>query len=38
MKLREQMPALEGATEVLNSAVKREELIGKSQHLFTFGL
>ncbi|MDM5156433.1 TlpA disulfide reductase family protein [Bacillus sp. DX1.1] len=36
MKLREQMPALEGATEVLNSAVKREELIGEKPTLIHF--
>ncbi|MDM5189945.1 TlpA disulfide reductase family protein [Bacillus sp. DX4.1] len=36
MKLREQMPALEGATEVLNGTVKREELIGEKPTLIHF--
>ncbi|EEM15471.1 MULTISPECIES: TlpA disulfide reductase family protein [Bacillus] len=36
MKLREQMPSLEGATEILNDAVTREDLIGDKPTLIHF--
>ncbi|MFD0767977.1 TlpA disulfide reductase family protein [Bacillus sp. CGMCC 1.60114] len=36
MKLREQMPSLEGATQVLNDTITREELIGDKPTLIHF--
>ncbi|MDZ5607510.1 TlpA disulfide reductase family protein [Bacillus pseudomycoides] len=36
MKLREQMPSLEGATEILNDAVTSEDLIGNKPTLIHF--
>ncbi|MGG0238473.1 TlpA disulfide reductase family protein [Bacillus rhizoplanae] len=36
MKLREQMPSLEGATQMLNDTITREELIGDKPTLIHF--
>ncbi|MGG2064434.1 MULTISPECIES: TlpA disulfide reductase family protein [unclassified Bacillus (in: firmicutes)] len=36
MKLREQMPSLEGATQILNDTITREELIGDKPTLIHF--
>lgn len=36
MKLREQMPLLEGATQILNDTITREELIGDKPTLIHF--
>lgn len=36
MKLREQMPTLDGATEILNDTVTREDLIGEKPTLIHF--